>query len=53
MRTSSNREEETYQPYESVAISALISTLPSIDSQRQYPLRLKPFLILLVYLAVR
>ena len=25
------------------AINALISTLPSLDSQRQYPLRLKPF----------
>jgi hypothetical protein len=42
MRTSSSGEE-SYQPYESATINTLISTLPSIDSQRQYPLRLKPF----------
>ena len=44
MRSSSIGEKENLsQPYESAAINALISTLPSLDSQRQYPLRLKPF----------
>ncbi len=37
------RRKNPSQPYESAAINTLISTLPSIDSQRQYPLRLKPF----------
>jgi len=41
MRLSSR--ENSSQPYESAAINALISTLPSLDSQKQYPLRLKPF----------
>ena len=44
MRSSSIGEKENLsQPYESAAINALVSTLPSLDSQRQYPLRLKPF----------
>lgn len=29
--------------YESAAMNALISTLPSVESQKYYPLRLKPF----------
>ena len=44
MRSSSIGEKENLsQPCESAAINTLISTLPSLDSQRQYPLRLKPF----------
>jgi hypothetical protein len=34
---------ENTQPYESAAINTMISTLPSLDSQKHYPLRLKPF----------
>ena len=41
MRSSSG--EKNPQPYESAAINALTSTLPSLDSQKQYPWRLKPF----------
>jgi hypothetical protein len=40
---SASGEEDQQQPYKSPAIEALISTLPSIKSQRQYPLRLPPF----------
>ena len=45
MRSSSSGEEKENPSklYESIAINALISTLPSLDSQRQYPSRLKPF----------
>jgi hypothetical protein len=43
MRSSSGEEKNPSKPYESAAINALISTLPSLDSQIQYPLRLKPF----------
>lgn len=31
------------EDYESAAINALISTLPSLESQKFYPKRLKPF----------
>jgi hypothetical protein len=37
------KKKNPFQPYESAAINAFISTLPSLDSQTQYPLRLKPF----------
>jgi hypothetical protein len=46
LRSDGGEEEEEknpFQPYESAAINAFISTLPSLDSQTQYPLRLKPF----------
>jgi hypothetical protein len=45
MRSSSSEEEKENPSklYESAVINALISTLPSLDSQRQYPSRLKPF----------
>ena len=45
MRSSSSEEEKENPSklYESAAINALISTLPFLDSQRQYPSRLKPF----------
>jgi hypothetical protein len=35
--------EDPQQPCKSLAIEALTSTLPSVKSQRQYPLRLPPF----------
>jgi len=37
------KEEDPQQPYRSTAIEALTSTLPSVKSQKQYPLRLPPF----------
>ena len=37
------RRRSTQQPYRSTAIEALTSTLPSVKSQKQYPLRLPPF----------
>jgi hypothetical protein len=37
------REKENPQPCESKAIEALTSALPSPESQKYYPLRLKPF----------
>ena len=42
IRLSSSSEENNHQPYKSAAIDALTSTLPSIESQKYYPLRLKP-----------
>jgi hypothetical protein len=45
MRSSSSGEEKENPSklYESAAINTLTSTLPSLDSQRQYPSRLKLF----------
>lgn len=42
----SKKEDDSKQPlskYKSAAINALISSLSSLESQRFYPLRLKPF----------
>lgn len=42
-RGNNSKKNKKNDDYKSTALEALTSTLPSIKSQRQYPLRLKPF----------